>query len=296
MHWTQLTCTLEPEQAEAFEEALMAAGASAVTMLDAQDQPIFEPDLGTTPLWQKTKVIGLFSAEDDLVQAQRIATDVYLHLTGNQAPTVQIDLLENEDWTRKWIDNFKPIKFGDSLWVCPSWCEIPDPDGINLLLDPGLAFGTGTHPTTALCLAWLDSPKFSGKTVVDYGCGSGILGIAALLLGAETVIAVDNDPQALIATRDNADRNNIATGKLKTYLPDEVPPIKADILIANILAKPLELLRDRFVELLATNGKLLLSGILETQSDALLHHYEERFNMSPPITDSGWVCLYGQCK
>lgn len=294
MHWIQLSCSLSPQQSEAFEEALMAAGASAVTMTDAQDQPIFEPELGTTPLWQSTSVTGLFSAEADIEEAQGITCSVFEHLTGAEAPNIRVDLLENEDWTRKWIENFKPIKFGRSLWVCPSWCEAPDPEGTNLMLDPGLAFGTGTHPTTSLCLRWLDGTPLKGKTVIDYGCGSGILGIAALLLGAEKVIAVDNDPQALIATRDNARMNGIEADRLATFLPEEIPNIQSELLVANILAKPLEQLRDHFHSLLLDQGEILLSGILESQSETLLKHYSAHFEMAAPETSDGWVCLTGQ--
>lgn len=293
MHWIQLTCSLSPEHSEAFEEALLAAGASAVTMTDAQDQPIFEPELGTTPLWQSTSVTGLFSAESDMEAALKIANNVFEHLSGTPAPVIKTDLLENEDWTRKWIENFQPIKFGRALWVCPSWCEAPDPVGINLMLDPGLAFGTGTHPTTSLCLSWLDQADLKGKTVIDYGCGSGILGIAALLLGADKVIAVDNDPQALIATRDNARMNQIENDRLDTFLPEDLPEVKAELLLANILAKPLEQLRDHFHQLLIPQGQILLSGILESQSDMLIAHYSKAFEMAAPSINSGWVCLHG---
>ena len=301
MNWIQIKANISPQQATHFEEALLGAGASAVTLEDAKDQPVLEPERGTTPLWDDTVITGLFSSEDDLDEAQNILKAVYQSLTTDELPQYQIEILENEDWTRKWIDNFKPLKFGERLWICPSWHDTPEPDAVNLMLDPGLAFGTGTHPTTSLCLKWLDSEAsqtkgLNQKTVIDYGCGSGILGIAAHLLGAKEVIGVDNDPQALIATRDNAERNQIPDGVIKVYLPDENPDSQADILLANILAQPLYELRDNIATLLKPKGKLILSGILDHQGENLKKHYETLFEMDPPCIEEGWVRLTGTKK
>lgn len=296
MNWVQISATVDASNAEALEEGLLAAGASAVTLLDAADQPILEPALGTTPLWKDTTVLGLFQADEDIEEAKRISLEIYRNLSGDQAAQLNSEILENEDWTRKWIENFKPMQFGSRLWVCPSWLEQPDPNAVNLILDPGLAFGTGTHPTTALCLKWLDEQDLSGKTVVDYGCGSGILGIAALLLGAEKVYAIDNDPQALTATRDNAERNQIDANKVITLLPDEVGPIQADILIANILAQPLYALRDKMLSLLTAEGKLALSGVLDHQAAELNAYYRESAVMEEPVTQQEWARLSGCMK
>lgn len=296
MNWIQIKAHITPEIADAFEESLMAAGASAVTMQDAADNPLFEPERGTTPLWESTISTGLFSGDDDIEQAKSISKAVFNQLSDQDYPEIQVEILENEDWTRKWIDNFKPIQFGQRLWVCPSWADMPDPEAVNLLLDPGLAFGTGTHATTALCLRWLDQADLTGKTVIDFGCGSGILGIAALLLGADRVIAIDNDPQALLATNDNAERNKIPEGKIETFLPEDAPSIEADIVLANILAQPLYELRDVIAALVKERGDVVLSGILRHQAEGLNDHYAQRFDMQDMMFEDDWSRLSGYKK
>ena len=269
MSWIQIKADITPSNADAMEESLLAAGASAVTMEDAHDQPILEPDRGTTPLWERTIITGLFAADIDTDQVMNITQNVFKGLCSEPFPHCRLEILENQDWTRKWMEHFEPIHIGSRLWVCPSWREIPDNNAVNLMLDPGLAFGTGTHPTTFLCLKWLDAHNLENKTVVDYGCGSGILGIASLLLGAKHVVGVDNDPQALLATKDNAERNNIADDLIHAYLPEDTPQQSADIVIANILAKPLYELKDRISKLCKTDGVIILSGILEHQAEEL---------------------------
>jgi len=293
MNWIKLKATCSATVSEWLEESLLAAGASAITMEDAQDQALLEPALGTMPLWDQTIVSGLFEAEIDVDETVSFVRQVFGSFSSDPMPHLQVELVENEDWTRKWIDNFKPVKFGERLWVCPSWSDIPDPDAVNLMLDPGLAFGTGTHPTTALCLRWLDSHDLKGKTVVDFGCGSGILGIAALLLGAKHVLAIDNDPQALIATRDNLQRNNLPEAQLTAALPDDIPDLKADILLANILAKPLYELKPVLTQLLQPEGHIVLSGILASQADALNTHYREDYVMDPIAQEGDWIRLTG---
>jgi ribosomal protein L11 methyltransferase len=180
--------------------------------------------------------------------------------------------------------------FGEQLWICPSWHQPPKPDAVNILLDPGLAFGTGTHPTTALCLNWLDQAQVKDKTVIDYGCGSGILAIAAALLGAKKVIGVDIDPQALEATQANAKRNNV---QIETYLPDDCPNITADLVIANILAGPLQTLAPTLVKLSKTKSDIILSGILDSQADAVSNTYQTWFEMQPPTQKEDWIRLVG---
>jgi ribosomal protein L11 methyltransferase len=296
MNWIQIRAQVAPAAIEALEEGLLAAGAVAITMEDGADQPLLEPDLGTTPVWDNTVITGLFESDTDTKEATLITKNVFTTLCSNEFPLLNIDFLENEDWTRKWIENFKAISFGDRLWICPSWCAPPEPDAVNLMLDPGLAFGTGTHATTALCLRWLDQADLIGKTVIDYGCGSGILGIAAILLGAERVIAVDNDPQALQATLLNAKRNKVATKKIEVFFPENCPDVNADIVLANILAKPLYALAETLVNFLPVSGQLVLSGILEAQAYDLNAHYAKLCDMSEPVFEGDWSRLSGKKK
>lgn len=290
MQWLQFTLHSSREQSPSLEEALLALGAASVTLEDAQDQPILEPDIGETPLWDKTVLKALFPADSD--------TDLLaglLRKTVDPLPEHRWELLEDKDWSQEWKKYFQPIKCGEKLWICPSWVAPPEPDSINLSLDPGLAFGTGSHPTTHLCLRWLDKQELKGKTVIDYGCGSGILGIAALLLGAEKVFAVDNDPQALIATADNADRNRIEKENIVTLLPEEVPTgLQGDVMIANILAGPLIDLSPRLSTMTASGGLLCLSGILEEQIDSVSAPYRKDFTFQHPQTESEWVQLSAQ--
>lgn len=290
MSWLQLRVATTRENTEAIEDALLAAGAVSVTMEDSADQPILEPALGETPLWNDVQVSGLFDAETDTVQATILAT---AHLE-ETLPLYRWEILEDKDWEREWMENFHPIRCGQKLWICPSWKQPPEPNAVNLMLDPGLAFGTGTHPTTFLCLQWLDGCELQGKTVIDYGCGSGILGIAALLLGAKEVIAIDNDPQALIATEDNAQRNAIEPDRIKTYLPERTPEnIKADVMVANILAGPLTELAPVINQLTKPEGQLALSGIIASQAATLQQHYQQWFNMNDIVMDQEWARLSG---
>lgn len=291
MSWLQLRIETSREHVDAIDDALLAAGAVSVTMEDRADQPILEPALGETPLWNLTLVTGLFNADTDTDQAIVIATANL----GESLPTYRWEILEDKDWEREWMQNFHPMRFGQRLWICPSWKQPPQQDAVNLMLDPGLAFGTGTHPTTALCLEWLDACDVSGKTVIDYGCGSGILGIAALLLGAEKVYAVDNDPQALLATLDNAERNHIAPERIERYLPESFPEgIVADIVVANILAGPLHELAPTLAKATKGNGLLALSGIISSQSEPLRKHYCQWFNMDASTVKDDWVRLSGK--
>lgn len=290
MSWLQIRIHTHRAQASPIEDALLVAGAVSVTMEDSADQPILEPALGETPLWMETRITGLFAADTDTVQATVVATAAL----GETLPHYRWEILEDKDWERAWMDNYQPMRFGQRLWICPSWKTPPQPEAITLMLDPGLAFGTGTHPTTAMCLTWLDSCKLTGKTVIDYGCGSGILGIAALLLGAQKVIAVDNDPQALLATRDNAERNGIEAERIETYLPEALPSnIQADVLVANILAGPLAELAETLSTLVADHGPIALSGILDIQAEQLNTHYQQWFAMEPAVNQQEWIRLSG---
>lgn len=264
---------------------MLDAGAVSVTLEDAADQPILEPNVGETPLWDQCIVKGLYPASVDVEQiSAQLQTTIDSKLCW--------ELLEDKDWSQEWKKYFQPRKCGDRLWICPSWSDVPEPNGINLLLDPGLAFGTGSHPTTYLCLRWLDQQDLTDKTVIDYGCGSGILGIASLLLGAKRVIAIDNDPQALFASRDNARRNQIADAQLLTYLPQDIPTdIRADIMLANILAAPLIELASSISNLTELDGLLCLSGLLGTQVDDVSAPYLDCFKFSKTTIEDEWAQL-----
>lgn len=289
MPWIQLKINATKATAEPLGDELMELGAQAVTFLDAQDTPVFEPKPGETLLWGDTDVQGLFPAETEM--APIIAA---LEATGSiKDHNYKQDQLEDKDWEREWMKNFKPMHFGKRLWICPSWLPIPDPDAVNVMLDPGLAFGTGTHPTTALCLEWLESLDLSDKTVVDFGCGSGILAIAALKLGAKRVVGIDIDPQALQASHDNAARNHVAD-KLELYLPKDQPSdFIADVVVANILAGPLKELKDVICGYVKADGVLALSGILNEQAEAVSAVYSSDLNLDPVTSKEDWCRISG---
>ncbi|HLU60826.1 MAG TPA: 50S ribosomal protein L11 methyltransferase [Gammaproteobacteria bacterium] len=290
----QIDFPLNGLDAEQVEDALLAAGAAAVTYRDAADDPVFEPWPGEMPLWQQTRVTGMFPADADVdgIRAVLLAALELEHL-----PPHRVEILEDRDWTREWLKDFRPLRFGRRLWVVPTAYEPPEPEAVNLVLDPGLAFGTGTHPTTALCLEWLDGQPLEGASVVDYGCGSGILAVAAALLGAEDILATDIDPQALLATRDNAARNGVAE-RIRTCLPGELGDAgegTSDVVLANILAGPLVELAPRIVRLLRGNGRLVLSGLLRSQAGEVAEAYRALgIQLAIDGELDGWVRLAGR--
>ncbi|CDM39215.1 50S ribosomal protein L11 methyltransferase [Ectopseudomonas oleovorans] len=289
MPWLQVRLAITPEQAETYEDALLEVGAVSVTFMDAEDQPIFEPDLGTTPLWSHTHLLALFEADTD-------ETALLAHLQllcGGALPEHHVERIEDQDWERSWMDGFQPMRFGQRLWIVPSWHAAPQPDAVNLLLDPGLAFGTGTHPTTALCLEWLDGQNLDNCSVLDFGCGSGILAIAALLLGAPQAAGTDIDPQALEASRDNASRNGIDPARFPVYLPADLPQQPADVVVANILAGPLVSLAPQITALVKSGGRLALSGILAEQAEEVRAAYASAFDLDPTAVKDGWVRISG---
>lgn len=293
MSWLQVRLFAKEKEVTKLEEALSACGALSITLEDNADQPILEPELGTMPIWEDTQIIGLFEASidsDDLLV--RMAETLKL-ASIQELPRHKIEILEDKDWVRAWMDDYHPMNFGSRLWVCPSWRKPPEPDAVNLMLDPGLAFGTGTHPTTALCLEYLDRAVEGGELVIDFGCGSGILGIAALLLGADKMVGVDIDPQALLATQDNAARNNIADTRYHVYLPDDSPQITGDIVVANILAGPLAQLAPQIADLAKPGGKLALSGLLAEQAEEISDCYSQWFDMAPAVQQGDWILLSG---
>lgn len=267
MAWIQINTVVAEKLAEPLSDAFMEANAASVTFEDAKDQPIFEPELGTTPIWANTKVIALFDAEVEVAPILSLVTSMVTEL---KPENFKVEQLEDKDWIRAWMEQFKPMQFGQRLWIVPTWCEAPEPNAVNLMLDPGLAFGTGTHPTTSLCLSWLDKQNLENKNVIDYGCGSGILALAAKKLGAKSVCGTDIDPQAIEASLQNAKRNNevIAFDLVKDF---ESEPV--ELLIANILAGPLKELAPEFDRLLQPGGTLVLSGLLSNQAAGLIEHY-----------------------
>ena len=288
--WLQLTLETIDHSSEQLEDALLQAGALAVTLEDAGDQPVLEPAPGETPLWAHTRVTGLFDAQTD-IEVVKGQLRRFLHAA--HLPECRLTALEERDWVRAWIDHFHPMRFGRRLWVCPTGQTPPEPAAVNIRLDPGLAFGTGAHPTTALCLQWLDGADLTGKTVLDYGCGSGILTIAAAKLGAHRVWAVDIDPQALLASDDNAAENGVEDC-IELASPAQLPEeLRVDILLANILAGVLVRLAPEFGRRVQAGGQLVLSGILETHADAVQAAFSCDFTFSPRQRWEDWVLLEG---
>ena len=293
MPWLQIRIPTLPEHTDTLEDALLLAGCQAVTLVDTEDKPVFEPIRGTTPLWQHTTIQGLFDHELD-AEELKATLDEFMAAEGiePQGPMVT-EILEDKDWERAWMDNFKPIQCGPRLWICPSWIEPPDSQAINLRLDPGLAFGTGTHPTTFLCLEWLDRKVATGDSVLDYGCGSGILGVAALLLGADRMDGLDIDPQALDATRANARNNNIDENRFRVMLDDRELEPQYDVVVANILAGPLCDLAESICRRTRLGGRLALSGILAHQAEAVREAYSPWIDFEPTAERDGWVRIDG---
>lgn len=290
MPWLQLKIDSTNANADYFSDELMEYGAAAVTLQDAADEAIFEPEVGTTPLWSSTRITGLFNANINIDKIINLL-DSKARIEKNISAFYRVEQLEDKDWVRTWMDDFVPIQFTKNLWLCPSWKEPPDSTATNIMLDPGLAFGTGTHPTTAMCMKWLGTHSIP-TSVIDYGCGSGILAITAASLGANTVTAVDNDPQALIATNQNAQKNHISS-KIRTFYPEQVPGNKSDLLIANILAQPLMDLAPIFNDLLKHNGQLVISGILENQAKLLIEAYSPYLLLEIANQQQEWLCLTG---
>jgi ribosomal protein L11 methyltransferase len=291
MPFLQLTLPIGSADSAPFEDALLAAGAASLTLEDAGDDPVLEPPPGATPLWPRVRIKALFAASADpgaLLAELRSALAVPM-------TDATFEHIADRAWEREWLKDFRPMRFGRRLWICPGGQRPADGSSAEqclVELDPGLAFGTGTHPTTALCLEWLDAAQLHGRFVIDYGCGSGVLAIAALKLGAAGALAVDIDPQALLATRDNAARNGVAE-HLSVATPDEAPRATADILLANILAEPLLELAPAFAERVAAGGCVVLSGILQAQVTPVASRYAAWFDMRPATVRDDWALLYG---
>lgn len=287
MSWIQISFQTTRDHTELLSAALTNSGALSVTLQDAKDQPLLEPGVGETPVWDQVIMTGLFESDVDI---KSTLDNIARQLPDHQLPPHEITELAEKVWEREWMKEFHPMQFGQRTWICPSWLPVPDPDAVNILLDPGLAFGTGTHPTTTLCLEWLDHNIKGGETVIDFGCGSGILAIAAAKLGASKVWAIDNDPQALIATTSNAE-NNSAQNLIECIDASQPVNVQADIIIANILANPLISLETLFNKLLKPGAVAILSGILAEQEDPVIEAYSKDFKLENQTRLGDWSRL-----
>lgn len=283
MEWIEFQITTTKEHAETLSDELTLLGAKSLTFRDDGDEPIYEPSLSGTPLWQEVLLIALFDSSDPIESIQQFLEE---KREAHFLKKIMQRQFPDEDWTRQGLKDFKAMHFGKRLWICPSWETPIDPTAVNVILDPGLGFGTGSHPTTALCLKWLDENIKGGETLVDYGCGSGILAIAALKLGAKKAYAIDHDPQALESAEKNAERNDV-------QLAMDFPKEPADLLVANILANPLVELAPQIQKLVKIQGKIALSGILISQVDQVIQAYQPWFSMDPPLFQDEWVRLSG---
>ena len=286
MAWIELKIeSHDASQTEALCDWL-AEKALAVTVNDLYDDAIYEPEPGAQPMWEHALITALFDSNTDVMLVAAAMQNAF-----SDTLVSRISPLADQDWERAWLENFKPMQFGQRTWIVPSWYDEPDAPGVKIRLDPGLAFGTGTHATTRLCLEWLDSAELAGKTIVDYGCGSGILAIAAIKHGAQTAYCVDIDPQALTACQDNAAKNALSDNALHMTLPADMPTIKADVVIANILAKPLMQLAPTLADLCHPQGRLLLSGILPCQEDAVKTAYAPYFHQFTTREHDEWISI-----
>jgi ribosomal protein L11 methyltransferase len=287
--WQQISAVVSASVGEQLGAAMQTSGALAVTLIDAADEPIYEPPLGTTPLWAATCVQGLYSAEVDFESL----TGELTATLGLETVVWRVNTIADQPWERVWMDRFAPLPFGDRLWICPTHHDIPEQAQVVVRLDPGLAFGTGTHPTTSMCLNVLDATNVSNLDVIDYGCGSGILAIAALKLGANSAVGIDIDEQALTATRDNAARNGVES-RLRTFGPDQFNPSAVDVVLANILAGPLVKLAPTLGGITKPGGLLVLSGVLATQLESIVSAYKLEFDLAPPKQVEDWICISGR--
>jgi len=288
-NWQQAHITIPKDRLTELEDFLISIGALSVTYKDAGDNPVLEPLPGETPLWPELIVTGLFDQKKNMNTVMNILQRHYPELTATK------DELEDQDWERSWMDDYQPMSFGQRLWVVPTNMQAPEPNAFNLRLDPGLAFGTGTHPTTSLCLQWLDQHDVNKLSLLDYGCGSGILAIASLLLGAAMAEGVDIDPQAITASKANAAINGV-NDNLAVFLPEQFEPKQFDIVMANILSGPLAELAPKLAGYTKAGGSIVLSGILEQQAESVREVYQQWFDMQPVVVDDGWAMISGRKK
>lgn len=288
MTWKQIAFNLEAEACPCLEAILKRAGALAITYLDPGGEPVLEPGVGETPLWPRVRLQALLDCHAAVTRLRAEICD----LLGRDPDGWFVETIQDRPWVRAWQDECVPLCFGDRLWVIPTGLEPPDPEAVNLRLDPGLAFGSGTHPSTALCLEWLDEHEPVDLSVVDYGCGSGILAVAALCLGARVAYGVDTDIQALLASRNNAKRNGVSA-RLQLFAAEQPLSVVADVVLANILARTLRELAPRLTNLTRPGGMLVLAGILREQVDPVMDSFAGAFRFEPPRLRDEWACLIG---
>jgi ribosomal protein L11 methyltransferase len=288
MSWLRIQFVTGRDESDRIADALEAAGAISVSFESECFDQLLERYPRDTPLWPRVRVTGLYPADIDVSNIYRSLKHSGIADCGHG----QIETVEDQDWERSWMDEYAPIHIGGSLWICPSWCVPPETSAVNVVLDPGLAFGTGTHPSTALCLAWLQQQVLNDRVVIDYGCGSGILAIAAIKLGARSAIGIDTDPRALEVSRENAVRNNVAD-RIQVFPSGSLPETcSADIVIANILAQTLIDLAPQLCDLVRSGGFLALSGILEPQIGDVRGSFSKLFDLNAEIQDE-WALLAG---
>ncbi len=291
MTWWQFSLNCQASELEQVEDLMLKLGALSISLSDAGDEPIYEPLPGDNPVWRELCVTATFDAESDLkLLYQQLTSKLPDHL----ADRVRQKILQDQDWDQAYKQHFQPLQCAPDLWIVPSWSEPPDPAATVIQLDPGLAFGTGSHPTTALCLAWLGSSDLKDSQVIDFGCGSGILAIAAIKLGAKHVTAVDIDAQAVTACKSNVKVNAIKPDQIQVGCPEIIETSGVNLLIANILAGPLVDLASRFADLVKPGGQILLSGILKTQLDDIQLSYKPYFELDPDNYRDDWVCVSGK--
>lgn len=287
MPWLQIAIASTPENAPTISDLLTEAGAVAVFFDDAGNEPKFQPATEPTDFWSQTRVTGMFKAGVDCSTIIKFLTQEL-----GQAPQYYKYALEDQNWERSWMDRFQPMQFGNQLWICPSWHTPPDAGAVNVFVDPGLAFGTGTHESTALCLNWLARHPPVNADIIDYGCGSGILAIAALKLGATKAWATDIDPQALVVARENAEKNQV-TGQMITLEVSSLPDtLQADLVLANILAEPLVSLAPELAKRVKPGGYIILAGLLAPQLPTVRAAYESQFTFET-YRHHEWVMLTG---
>lgn len=292
MAWHQFSIQVVQARIETVEDHLLAIGAVSVTLRDAADQPLLEPKPGEMPTWDQSIIVGLFDINADRLILESVIAQA---LTIDEQTSITYERIADQDWERAWMDAFQPMQFGTKLWVVPNHLSPENPNAVNMRLDPGLAFGTGTHPTTALCLRWLDQQTLNNNTLLDFGCGSGILSIAGLLLGATKAYVTDIDPQAIEATLSNAQQNHV-DDKISVLNANERPATNIDVLIANILAGPLLELAPLFAELCPSGARLALSGLLREQVEEVTTRYSQWFDIEKPSFDEDWALVTGTKK
>ena len=293
MNWIQWRLTIKGQVSEPLEALLLDSGAVSITYQDAANRPVLEPDPGEIRLWDDLILIALYQADVNSREIEGVLSNLPVW---QDVRSSQWEVLEDKDWVRAWMDNYHPMQFGESLWICPTNAEPPNPDAINIMLDPGLAFGSGTHPTTALCLEHLEKKIQGGEEIVDFGCGSGILAIAAVKLGATKAIGTDHDPQAVVASRDNAERNGVSENQFPVFHSGDFHTQPCDGVVANILAETLKHLSTEISELIRPGGWIAMSGILESQIDSVKTAYQKTIDFDQPTILDDWVLLTGTKK